>query len=371
MTRVDDVARWPAAERAVLFQEAAARPGTPGAVAVEKDFWVCWALRRVFGTSGEALPDEASPGGPLVPGMVFKGGTSLSKVYGAIARFSEDLDLSIPREALGFAGAADLTPGLSRTQAGRRLDDMRAACEAAVAGPLAAALRVRVSDALGGERGDAPEDVWDLAVAPDEPGSLLFRYPAALSAAAYGAAAYIRSTVRLEFGARNEVWPAEAHRVRSYALQAFPTLSADPWAAVQVLAAERTFWEKATILHAEYYRPATSRRGERLSRHYADLAALAQGDVGPRALARLDLLAAVAAHKARYFPAAWARYDEAQPGTLRLVPHPALARALRRDYADMREMYFEAALTFDAILDVLGALEVTVNGVGADTRGTR
>ncbi|HEY0777610.1 MAG TPA: nucleotidyl transferase AbiEii/AbiGii toxin family protein, partial [Gemmatirosa sp.] len=275
-----------------------------------------------------------------------------------IARFSEDLDLSIPRAALGFAGAADLTPGLSRTQAGRRLDDMRAACEAAVAGPLAAALRARMATALSDP---AEENWWDLAVAPDESGTLLFRYPAALPAVAYGAAAYIRPTVRLEFGGRNEVWPAEAHRVRPYALAAFPALSADPWAAVQVLAAERTFWEKATILHAEYYRPATSRRGERLSRHYADLAALARGDVGSRALARLDLLAAVAAHKARYFPAGWARYDEARPGTLRLVPHPELERALRRDYAAMREMYFEAAPAFDAVLDTLRRLEQDVS----------
>jgi len=296
---------------------------------------------------------------------VFKGGTSLSKVYGAIARFSEDLDLSIPRATLGFAGAADLTPGLSRTQAGRRLDDMRATCEAAVAGPLAAALRARMVAALAGASYAAAGDAWNLAVAPDEPGTLLFRYPAALPAAAYGTAAYIRPTVRLEFGARNEVWPAESHPVRPYALAAFPALSADPWAAVQVLAAERTFWEKATILHAEYYRPATSRRGERLSRHYADLAALARGDVGPRALARLDLLAAVSAHKARYFPAAWARYDEARPGTLRLAPPPELERALRRDYAAMREMYFETAPAFDAVLDALGPLESTVNGAGA------
>ena len=368
---MDDVARWPAAERAALFQEAATRPGLPGAIAIEKDFWVCWALRRVFGAMDGPGSDGPVPESPLVPGMVFKGGTSLSKVYGAIARFSEDLDLSIPRAALGFAGTADLTPGLSRTQVGRRLDDMRAACDAAVAGPLAAALRARMAAARDGTPDASADDGWDLTVALDEPGTLLFRYPAALPAAAYGTAAYIRPTVRLEFGGRNEVWPAEVHRVRPYALDAFPTLSADPWAAVQVLAAERTFWEKATILHAEYYRPATSRRGERLSRHYADLAALAQGDVGPRALARLDLLAAVAAHKARYFPAAWARYDEAHPGTLRLVPYPELARALRRDYAAMREMYFEAAPAFDGVLAVLGTLEAAVNGVGADTPGAR
>lgn len=349
---MDDVARWPAADRAALFQETAARAGMPGAVAVEKDFWVCWALRRAF--------DPAA--GPLVSGMVFKGGTSLSKVYGAIARFSEDLDLSIPREALGFGGDRDLASGMSRTQAGRRLDDMRAACEAHVAGPLVATLRARVAGALA----DATRDLTDatvreIAVVPNEAGTVLFRYPAALPASTYGTATYILPTVRLEFGGRNEVWPSEPGRVRPYALEAFPDLSPDPWAAVQVLAAERTFWEKATICHAEYHRPAASRRGERLSRHYADLAALAEGNVGPRALARLDLLAAVAPHKARYFPAGWAHYDEARPGTLRLVPHPELERALRRDYAAMREMFFGPAPSFEAVLDVLSAFESDVN----------
>lgn len=353
MPAVDDVARWPAADRAALLQETAARPNMPGAVAVEKDFWVCWTLQRAFAP-------------PLVPGMVFKGGTSLSKVYGVIARFSEDLDLSIPREALGFAGDADLTPGLSRTQAGRRLDDMRAACEAHVAGPLVDVLRRRMAAAL---HGGVPADTgvaerWELVVAPDEPGTLLFRYPAALPAVAYGAAAYIRPSVRLEFGGRNEVWPSEVGSVRPYALEAFPDVSAEPWVAVQVLAAERTFWEKATICHAEYHRPPASRRGERLSRHYVDLAALAQGDIGPRALAQLDLLAAVAAHKARYFPLGWARYDEARPGTLRLVPHPELERALRRDHAAMREMFFGPAPAFDAVLRTLRELEAVIGFPG-------
>ncbi len=95
---MDDIALLSPAERAAIFQQTANRKSISSAVAIEKDFWVCWMLRRLFDS-------------PLVDGMVFKGGTSLSKVFNAIQRFSEDVDLSIPREALGFSGTNDLTPG--------------------------------------------------------------------------------------------------------------------------------------------------------------------------------------------------------------------------------------------------------------------
>lgn len=100
---MDDVALLSPAERAEIFQQTAARKSISSTVAMEKDFWVCWIIRRLFEPT-------------LVEDMVFKGGTSLSKIYNAIQRFSEDVDLSIPREVLGFNGAHDLTPGFSRTK---------------------------------------------------------------------------------------------------------------------------------------------------------------------------------------------------------------------------------------------------------------
>jgi hypothetical protein len=88
---MDDIALLSPTERAEIFQQTANRKSISSAVAMEKDYWVCWILRRLFDS-------------PLVDGMVFKGGTSLSKVFNAIQRFSEDVDLSIPRKALGFSG---------------------------------------------------------------------------------------------------------------------------------------------------------------------------------------------------------------------------------------------------------------------------
>ena len=171
---MDDVALLSPVERAEIFQQTAARKSISSVVAMEKDFWVCWLLRRLF-----------EP--PLVKDMVFKGGTSLSKIYSAIERFSEDVDLSIPREALGFSGAHDLTPRMSRTKRDRLLTDMRDACDRYVSGTLRESLTERIAEDLA----LTPTSVWSLDVADGDLSTLLFQYPAALSAEAYGAGGYI------------------------------------------------------------------------------------------------------------------------------------------------------------------------------------
>jgi len=341
---MDDVALLSPVERAEIFQQTAARKSISSVVAMEKDFWVCWLLRRLF-----------EP--PLVEGMVFKGGTSLSKIYSAIERLSEDVDLSIPREALGFSGTHDLTPRISRTKRDLLLTDMRDACDRYVSGTLRESLTERIAEALP----LTPTSVWSLDVADGDLSTLLFQYPPALSAETYGAGGYIRPIIRLEFGGRNEVWPAEINGIRPYCLEEFPTLSASPSSDVNVLAAERTFWEKATLVHAEYHRPESSRRPERVSRHYSDLARLSRSEIGTRAIERIDLLRPVVEHKSRYFPSSWARYTEVMRGELHIVPHDRFISELRSDYELMREMFFDEPEPFDAMIDALRQLEKRVN----------
>ena len=306
---------------------------------IEKDFWVCWTLERLF-----ALPEFRDH-------LLFKGGTSLSKVYGLIQRFSEDIDLSLSRRALG-ADLADPEQAASNTQRKHLSTALVAAFQEAVTHRLFPALNASIVQELGKEANNA----WALMQDASDPGTLDFTYPRAVG----GELAYIRPKVKIELGGRNDDWPAEDRTVRAYVAEELPQVV--PAAiAVRVLAARRTFWEKATILHAEYHRPLDKALGERLSRHYSDLAQMAGTEVEAQALADLPLLARVRQHKASFYTAPWASYETALPGTLHLVPRPERLAGLRADYRGMSAMFFGPSSSFEAMMDKIAALERRIN----------
>lgn len=134
---MDTVARLPASERGELFRETSARKGIAAPGIVEKDFWVCWTLRHLF-----ALSDE-------MPGMLFKGGTSLSKAFGVIERFSEDIDLSLNRHDLGFEGERDPQNASSNKAAERLLKELREECVRYLRETLVPALEGAFSGIIG------------------------------------------------------------------------------------------------------------------------------------------------------------------------------------------------------------------------------
>jgi hypothetical protein len=332
---VDELARRTAADRAAVFQAAAAERGLPP-LYVEKDFWVCWSLRRLFAPA-------------LVDGMVFKGGTSLSKVWEAINRFSEDIDLTLPRNGIPEAERIEIDDSQSVSERKRHKEQLDGALETWCAGPGVAAVRARIEKALGTTTG------WALQSATD---SMEFEYPKGLPSDGHSGA-YIRPIVQLEFGVTMPTEPAEDHVIRPYAAQAGEYRMGSPDVSVHVLAPERTFWEKATLLHAENNRPQP-KTGARVSRHYADVASLAAHAIGIRALAQIQLLPQVAREKELYFYTAWAHYPDAAQGRLRLVPPPEREQVLRRDHDQMKEMYQGGSLPFDTILERLAGLEATV-----------
>jgi len=339
---VDVFANLPPAERAEAFNETAARLGLAAAVIVEKDFWVAWTLKQLF-----ALKNT--------PKMIFKGGTSLSKAYGVISRFSEDIDISLDRETLGFAGDRDPgAEGLSNTKRRNLLEELKEKTSAYVSGELQNSLNVKIAAVLG-------ENGWSLDVDDGDPQTLLFAYPKALSDSAYAGLAYVPPQLRLEMGARADHWPAAEREIRSYVADEFPELFSEGQTTVTTLGVERTFWEKATILHAVYHAPAEKALAARVSRHYYDVALLAMSEFGTAAIADKELLEAVALHKSRFFPSAAARYDEARPGTLRLAPHADLEKLLRADYEKMAEMIFGEPPPFDDILVTLRTIEASIN----------
>ncbi len=347
---MDDVARLLPSDRFGLFSTASSMRGDMRPALVEKDFWVCWTLKRIF-----TLEDPPA-------GLVFKGGTSLSKVYQAIDRFSEDVDLSFDRSVLGFGGDNDPAKAPSRKQVSNRLKGLSAACREMISARFLPQLRTAFTAALGTT---PSEKTWQLELDREDPDkqTLLFHYPSGIGERDGAMARYLLPVVRLELGARGEQWPAEQSSVTSYVAQAIPKPFKSASCEVKVLASERTFWEKSTILHACYHRPSGKALPQRQSRHYYDVMKLYEKGIGKRAIGDLDLLKSVAKHKTVFFRSAAAKYDEAIPGSLKLVPPPSRRKELEDDYAKMREMIFGAPPPLDEILAVIAEIEQQVNAI--------
>lgn len=333
----DHILHIPLGDRAEVLQSIAPRAGLPPHI-LEKDVWVCWALSTVF-----AMPDRLP--------LAFKGGTSLSKVYQAIGRFSEDIDLTIDYTALS-GGVDPLTQELSGNAIKKLNDQLREAVGTHTRKMIAPYL-VR----MGKERLGA-----NLTIEVSEDGEgVRIRYPSAFA----DGPSYLsdRDSVLLEFGGRNTTLPNERHRVTSYAAAYSDSLEF-PTAEVIVLSPHRSFWEKATLIHAECHRPERlSGGGERLSRHWYDLARLARHDIGSIALRDRELLAHVVKLKSIFYRSGFANYSACLETRFRLVPEEPLRVALERDFSAMvREgMFFEQPGSFAAILDELGRLEKMLN----------
>jgi len=339
---VNSFARLPSSERRDIIAEAATDMGVDFTI-LEKDFWVCWTLQSLFALS------------PRHPPMVFKGGTSLSKAYGLIQRFSEDIDVVTAVDFYLSRGIADPEKAQSRTQQLERMESLDRACAHYIADDLQNVLREQFADHLRTREG------WALSVDPDDQHqhTLLFRYPPSAPEIEH---TYIRGQVKIELGWRSVTEPAEARAFKPYVADRFPDLMDHPNAICTVLSPARTFWEKVTALHAASFRNNVPHF---FSRHYSDVASMFQAEIGKTASRDFTMLREVREFKQRYYPAARARYDLAVPGTLAIVPTEAKTRALASDYRDMRVMFFRGPPRFNDVMDQLRALEEQINAHGA------
>jgi hypothetical protein len=328
-----------ARERAELFAETAARKNVSEAI-IEKDFWVCWVLKQLF--SNKAFEGR----------LLFKGGTSLSKIFHAINRFSEDIDLAVDYVALGFTGDKDpRQENISRTKRDAILDKMMETCRSYIAGEFLGTFRQHCVELL--RAGDA----WGLDVSKTDPNAVEFKYPVASTKGLDN----VNPRVVLELGTHAGFVPHDQFTIRSFAGEEFPDVVKDHDISVMALLAKRTFWEKATILHAEYHRPAEKPLPDRYSRHYYDVAMMGEGKIKDEALADKELLPQVVKHKETFYSSGWARYDLARRGSLRLAPPDSRAPALEQDYKKMGVMIFGEQPGFGWVLDRLGVIEKEIN----------
>jgi hypothetical protein len=322
----DDFLKLSPKDRREALEVAASRSGRPAHL-LEKDVWVVWALGALFASA-------------LGPNLVFKGGTSLSKAYRVIRRFSEDVDLTCDIRAL----APDLVGGAEHSLPGTRSEEKRWTSE----------IRKRLPQWVIDQALPVIQRGLDEAVAQAKASADGDRILIAYDALATGTG-YVGPVVLLEFGARSTGEPCAPLDVVCDAAEVLPDVTF-PSATPRVMRAERTFWEKATAVHV--YCAQGRLRGERFARHWHDLARLDDAGLAAAAIADRGLADSVAAHKSMFFAEKDAArraidYHAAVSGGLNLVPEGAARDALAEDYARMVEdgLLFEEAEIFDDLMD--------------------
>jgi hypothetical protein len=329
-------------ERLDLFLATAARMGT-AVQNVEKDFWVCWTL--------DALFNGLEPSGPR---LLFKGGTSLSKAFGLIPRFSEDIDITVFRGDLGQDVEVEALQGLSGKQRRKRLDAIRDACQTYLHGLFSAQLHAIATAGIGKDRCKLEADPEDK-----DGQTLLFWYPAVTSRDEY-----IRSAVKIESGAKSALDPHTSASVTPYVAQDVADLDLRV-SNITTVRPERTLWDKVAILHGlrQWYerRGELKQGGQRVSRHYHDVFRLMQSEQAKTWLADRALGADCVLHASLFFGSPDLGLDSAQPGSFTLQPTAAMREALGADYRAMVGMVFGAPPPLDEVLAGVAEVERIVN----------
>lgn len=332
----------PPRDRLELLLATANRLGAPVGN-VEKDFWVCWTLN--------ALYQERPAGGPR---LLFKGGTSLSKAYGLIQRFSEDIDITVFRDDLDEPASVQELEALSNTKRRDKLNAIRDACRTYISGPLRDFLSEQLADAT-----DTTARV-DIDEADTDGQTLLVWYP---GVEPYDGA-YVRPAVRIESGAKSALDPSRRVDIRPYISEEVTALDLTI-SDVTAIEPARTFWDKVVIAHGlrRWYerRNVLRQEGQRVSRHYYDLHCLFTSNLGASVLADRDLGADCVRHARMFFDRADFDLASAVAGTFSIAPAGAMVDALSRDYSNTAAMIFGTAPEFAEILASIRQIEEFIN----------
>ncbi len=302
---------------------------------IEKDIWVCWVLDKLF-SMPNALP------------MVFKGGTSLSKIFNAIQRFSEDCDITI--DYLGFNTNFDpFADNMSKTALKKFTEKLRNQLRDYVYSTILPYFRILLANQFG--------DFAQIKVSEDGE-QVWITYPTTTE----NFATYINSHVLLEFGARNSIEPNNKHTIQPI-ISNFLRNIEFPHASVNVLSPLRTFWEKATLIHAECHRGEFRESANRLSRHWYDLAVLSQHPIGQSALTNYKLLQDVVKYKKIFYSASHAQYELCLQGEFKFFPDKANIISLHSDYNQMIQagMFSQQPLSFERVITLLERLQKNIN----------
>ncbi len=308
-----------------LFVQAGAITGLPP-FAIEKDAWVTLVLRMLFASD-------------LNENIVFKGGTSLSKVYDLIERFSEDIDLAIDRSYFKYEGM--LSKGeirkLRRKSHNFSLNVMP--------GILSSKL-----DEYGIDSGLYDISVPNTEVSDQDPEEIFVDYESV-----FGEESYLPDRVKIELGARSLNEPFSVKEISSFIDSNFgDSPFAEESFEVRSIIPEKTFLEKLILLHEEFQKPAKKIRSHRMSRHLYDIYAIHNTDFGKSALKDEELFRAICTHRAVFTPIKGVNYEELQLSDLNIIPTGDFLKSYKDDYQEMKEnMFYGESPEFEELITTI------------------
>ena len=275
-----------------VIKNASLKIGT-NEVILEKDYWVCFVLNYLF---SKCRWKEA---------FTFKGGTSLSKCFNLIHRFSEDIDLILDWRVIGYSvdepwkKRSNTKQDKFNKESNQKTEDF---------------LKSEFVPRLESDFRDMLDEEFHIRIDENDPQTVLFEYPKAFKSS------YVVQAVRLEIGTLASWIPSEAVDIVPDIQKIYPMLFDGDYIEVRTVLPERTFWEKATILHHEANRPEELSIPKRYARHYYDLVCIANSRYKDRAFKSFELLEKVVQFKQKFYPRKWAKYEEATTETIRLMP---------------------------------------------------
>lgn len=320
--------------RIELLNQATALTGLPS-VAIEKDWWVTLALNASFSL-------------PYSKNLVFKGGTSLSKGWNLIERFSEDIDLAIDRKFFGFDG------DISKMQ----IKNLRKqSCEFISTTFLADLTKTLTEWKAIDECKLIAQPVKD---SDKDPQVIEIHYNSVIDTSEY-----LQQRVLIEVSSRSLMEPIEERKISSILSENFPEQSfvTIPFLIPTVLP-QRTFLEKIFLLHEEFSQDAEKIRIDRLSRHLYDLEKLMDTEHGIEVLKNKDLYRNIVAHREKFNPLRGLDYSNHIPSRISIVPPNEVVKEYERDYEIMTAfMIYGEALKFNQLIGKIRELQLSINGL--------
>jgi hypothetical protein len=301
---------------------------------IEKDFWVCWVLEKLFEL-------------PLM--MAFKGGTSLSKCYDLIHRFSEDLDITIDYH--NFFPSIDL-----KSQSKTSLKKISETLKNQVVEQVKEDIFPYLQKSLHSQNLNRHAKL-EINQDGDQ---ILFYYPSLMETFND----YLREHVLIEFGGRNSTSPNELRQITPFISRVTTNLKL-PSPDVKVLSPLRTFWEKTILIHVECHRRRLQANAERLSRHWYDLAMMISKGLDVQAMADKTLFNDVIQHKLAFYNASYANYDKCINNNFKLLPEDDELDDLRKDYMLMIKsgMFSKEPMRFEEVVSHVSALQDRLNSI--------